>query len=148
MNLIDQSTKDLVRNRILKINASSTPLWGQMNASQMLSHVQGQIEICNGTKPAKDRSNIITRTIAKWIGLYLPIPLPKNLNTFKEINPNFEVLTVHNDLETAKENLISSLKTIDKNKNYWHPIFGNLNDTELGKLTYVHLDHHLRQFGV
>ncbi len=148
MNLIETDTKELVKNRIIKISGTSSPLWGQMNAPQMLSHVQGQIEICNGTKPAKNKSNFITRTIAKWMGLYLPIPLPKNLKTFKEINPNLDILTVHTEIDTAKKNLINSLQSIAKGKKYWHPIFGNLSDVEMGKLTYVHLDHHLKQFGV
>jgi hypothetical protein len=33
-------------------------------------------------------------------------------------------------------------------KTHKHPFFGEMNDTEWDKLIWMHMDHHLRQFGV
>lgn len=148
MNLLDTQAQNQVLARIDAINQNAKPLWGTMTNTQMLAHVTAQIEICKKTIPAKDRSTFITRTIAKWLGLYLPIPLPKNLKTFKEIAPEMGVLTISEDLEKAKIALKNSIASIDNSRKYWHPIFGNLSANQMGKLTFVHLNHHLEQFGV
>lgn len=150
-NLNETSTREFIIKRILDLQPNSQRQWGSMTVEEMLTHCSDQIRICIGQKNAKDKSNFITTTLAKWIGLYLPISMPKNLKTFKEIDPQKGIITNSEGFEKDRitfVDLIQKMVLISENHTIKHPIFGQLTKTELGKLTYVHLDHHLKQFGV
>ena len=50
--------------------------------------------------------------------------------------------------ETGKKELLNYLERVRQQKNLnEHPFFGELNRKEWARLTYKHLDHHLKQFG-
>jgi hypothetical protein len=60
--------------------------------------------------------------------------------------------TASADIETEKTNLVELLKQVralpDDSILQPHPMYGKLNRKQWGRFMYVHLDHHLRQFGV
>jgi hypothetical protein len=48
-------------------------------------------------------------------------------------------------LEALLERITAQAKTLDGR---WHPIFGRMSDAAWLRWGYLHMDHHLRQFGV
>jgi prephenate dehydrogenase len=60
--------------------------------------------------------------------------------------------TASADLASEKTNLVELLKQViaspDDSVLQSHPMYGKLNGNQWGRFMYVHLDHHLRQFGV
>jgi hypothetical protein len=50
-------------------------------------------------------------------------------------------------IEKAKNKVEMSMQ-LSKNKNFKHPFFGPMTAEEWGIISYKHLDHHLKQFGV
>jgi hypothetical protein len=71
----------------------------------------------------------------------------KDLPTAKEF-----VIVTDRDFEQEKQRLINTIKrftsSADPHSTQQHPFFGKMSGNEWSVLTYKHLDHHLRQFGV
>lgn len=146
-------TKNLeeISNRIGLLQPGSERLWGIMNVNQMLCHVSDPVRCALGERAYTDISNIITRTIGKWIFLYF-FPFPKNAPTGREFNQVKGGGTPVKDFASDRQELFRLLKRMHDSgasaKLISHPLFGNLSQWEWGRMTYLHLDHHLKQFGV
>ena len=136
-----------IQDRINKLTADSKPLWGKMNVSQMLAHLQptmlvsfGELELKGGImgflfgKIAKKK--IVTKE-----------PFKQNIPTLKQ----FKV--VPKDFETERNALLTCLNRFKTEgpkifTTKPHPFFGKLTVEEWNMLQWKHLDHHLQQFGV
>ena len=46
--IFDPAENKLIKERINKLTANSQPLWGKMNVSQMLAHLQPPIQVAFG----------------------------------------------------------------------------------------------------
>ncbi len=148
-DLFHASTISTLVNRIEQLQPSSQALWGKMNVAQMLRHGSDTTQISFGEKQLK------RPFIARLIG---PLLLKKSIkdNTPSDKNlpthPNL-VLPDASDFETEKNNLIALIQQfLQKDKSEFegriHPFFGKMTAEEWNILSYKHLDHHLRQFGV
>ena len=77
--------------------------------------------------------------------------MPKNMKTIAELDPNRPLMTqptgFAND-RAALTDVIAHLEKVTDSQHFAHPVFGQMNKAEAIKLTHIHLDHHLRQFGV
>ncbi|MEZ0484789.1 DUF1569 domain-containing protein [Fibrella aquatica] len=137
--------------RINALTPTSNRLWGKMSAGQMLTHCTDQIRIVLGEKPAKSTGFAATRWLTKWFVLLMPLPLPKNIKTFPELDPSLSIMTKPGDFTLDRENLLAALSkliTAPDDLKATHPVFGTMTKSQALKLTAIHLDHHLRQFGV
>lgn len=122
-----------------------------MSVGQMMTHCTDQIQIVLGQKPARQRGSAFSRRLSKWVALNLPISMPKNLKTIAELDPNRTLMTQPTGFLQDRAALITTLmhlNSVPDNQHFAHPVFGSMNKEEASKLTYIHLDHHLRQFGV
>ena len=145
--------KDLeeISARIGLLQPEAKGLWGVMNVNQMLCHVSDPVRGALGERTYKDISNLFTSTFAKWIFLYL-FPFPKNAPTGREFNQVKGSGTPVKDFESDRKELLRLLQQLHVSspsaKLIGHPLFGNMSNWEWGRITYLHLDHHLKQFGV
>lgn len=140
-----------IEKRIHLLTEQSLRQWGKMNPSEMLAHCADQIRLALGQKEPHEKPTFINRNIAKYIGLWLPrIPI-KNLQGPVDMNPQL-FGTTPSDLATEKLNLLNLLiqvRLLPKEAVLLpHPMFGKLSRKQWGRFMYVHIDHHLRQFGV
>jgi hypothetical protein len=150
-NIINNPIKAEVIERINKLNPSDSAKWGKMNANQMICHCADQLRLANGTKQSKFVGNFMLTTVFKWLALII-LKAPKGkIETVKELkqgkggtNPT----TFENDKKTLIELVINFDGSFKTNKTVVHPAFGKMNRWQYGRLAYVHLDHHLNQFGV
>jgi hypothetical protein len=150
-NIIDERVKSEVIKRIEKINPTASAKWGKMNTSEMLCHCADQLRLANGTKQSKFVGNFMLTTVFKWLILTV-LKAPKGkIKTVKELKQGAGGTNPTN-FENDKKTLIELVKNFDAsfktNKTVVHPAFGKMNHWQYGRLAYVHLDHHLNQFGI
>lgn len=146
-NLQDKTVAQEIIDRANNLTLNSQAKWGTMNATEMLHH-------CNllnntfmeGKLPRKKTSPV--QFISKFLFLKLIPRFPHNLKIPKENQTKGKIAEQEFEAERAK--YIQTIKTFSEQKEFLttHPAFGNMNPTEWGKLTWMHMDHHLRQFGV
>lgn len=150
-NIMDDSIKSEVINRIEKINAAAPAKWGKMNAGEMICHCADQLRLANGTKQSKFIGNLMLTTVFKWLILtFMKAPKGK-IETVKELKQGVGGTKPIN-FENDKKSLIELVKNFDEsfktNKTVIHPAFGKMNHWQYGRIAYLHLDHHLSQFGI
>lgn len=145
-NFFDIGEKEKIIERINSINDDTKSIWGQMNAAQMIKHLDLTYKMALGEISAPDDKlkPILSTGLGKWL-MIKKIPWFKNMVTAKSL-----IVREMIDLETIKEDLFDTLEKFSvKNENFGtHPIFGKLNKSEWGLLQYKHTMHHLQQFGV
>ncbi len=135
-------------DRINKLTVETKPLWGKMNAAQMLAHAQVPLKVAYGNvKLKRGLIGMLFGGIAKK-KLVGEQEFQKNLPTDKNFiikdTPDFE--ESRNGLTQLVHQFVSSGPSgLTKDP---HPFFGKLNVQEWDILMWKHLDHHLRQFSV
>ncbi len=143
-SIFDPEAFEEINERLHKLNADDTPLWGRMSAGQMVWHCQFPLKVAVANKNTKMKSNPILVWFFKK-SLYNDRLWRKGLPTApgaraiepKDFEKEFPVL-----LE-----LVAACHAL-KDRTQWnpHPLFGTLTPEQWGKMQYKHLDHHLRQF--
>ena len=149
LNIKDQGGVNDLIYRVLKLTSVATPKWGTMNVTEMLKHCNANNTlILNGLEST--RKDSLKQNVIKLAFLYLPIKFPKNIKAPKTLRLITDKETPQN-FEREKElfiELISRFPAHTFPAKMYHPSFGNLKPNEWGVLNWMHLDHHLRQFGV
>lgn len=149
-NLLNKEDLLETLERIDQLTPETLSLWGKMNVNQMLCHAADQMKMMYGDIPTKDESNFLSRTILKSLALKKD-DLPKDLPTLMEINQIEGKGTPTTNFEADKKTLKGLLLDVPMKKNYDlvpHPKFGKMNTDQFGRMSYQHIDHHLKQFGV
>lgn len=150
MNLFDQTKRAEIIARLNLLTPDSKALWGKMNASEMICHCLDGSKMALGEIPPTDRSNFFTRTVVKFLVVYV-IPIPKGAPAAPEINPQKKG-TKPQDFEKERQLLIEDINNFGQLKpedfKGRHHVFGKLTANQWAKLGYKHLDHHLKQFGL
>ena len=117
----------------------------------MVCHLSDAFRMAMGHKPVSQATGPLQRTIVKWIALYLPLAWPGGrILTRPEIDQELAGTRPRDfaadiaDLEALVERITAPARSFD-----WvlHPIFGRMSDAEWLRWGYLHMDHHLRQFG-
>jgi hypothetical protein len=143
-----QDKEEIVR-RLRTIRADSARRWGRMSAPQMICHLSDAFLAVTGQRQISPASGPLQRTVIKWIALYAPLKWPRGVPTRPEVDqevggtkPSHFAADV-----TQLEMLVELITTRKGCFGSTHPIFGNMSDTDWMRWAYLHMDHHLRQFG-
>ena len=137
-----------VIDRINALSPASKPLWGKMQAAQMLAHAQQPLKVALGElKLKRGVMGFLFGKMAKK-QMLAEGDLKRNMPTAREFLIRTDVL-----FEEEKKKLIALVQRFYQNGPQGlmkddHPFFGKLTTEEWDKLQYKHLDHHLKQFGV
>lgn len=147
-SIYNKTDNEIIISRIQKLSPESKAQWGKMTVDQMLSHCQAPLDFATGTTPME--VNFLMRFIGKL--------LKKKVlsgSEFKKNSPTAPsfIRTGSYGFEQTQKELIQKIgifselgeKAIKTTK---HPFFGELNYDEWSKMHTMHLDHHLKQFGV
>jgi hypothetical protein len=140
---------ELVR-RLRTVRPESTRRWGRMSAHQMICHLGDACRMATGQKPVTHAAGRLQRTLVKWIALYVPLQWPPGIPTRPEIDQlcagkrpgNFAA-------DVAEVEALLELVATREQGFEWplHPIFGRMSRAAWLRWGYLHMDHHLRQFG-
>lgn len=144
----DEDFAELLQ-RLSALAPGKTPRWGRMSIEQMLVHCALQTKIATGELTVeKQEGPFFYRTvIGRWLSLYA-IPWPHGMDAPSVMNMDINGVVV-GSFAVERDNLISALEDIRTLvRLHPHPFYGNIHRRHWGRLIWVHLDHHLRQFGV
>ena len=121
-----------------------------MNAHQMICHLRDAFVMGTVEKPVSEVSNLFRRTVFKWLALYGPFRWPADIMTRPEIDQTIGG-TRPLDFDADVAAVIALVKTVQSRPEFFvhrrHPIFGPLSVRAWLRWGYLHVDHHLRQFG-
>lgn len=135
--------------RIQQLGPDSSRQWGKMTAGQMVVHCTDQLRVSRGEKAVTStRIPGFLKPLVKWLLISRLKAFKPGMRTLKELDAEAE-MTPPTTFEADRAHLLGLLE-LDKygQKGVEHPIFGHLTAQEFGEVTWKHLDHHLRQFGV
>ena len=133
--------------RLSRLAADTRPLWGRMNAVQMLTHVNDQFRMALGDLPTIPERLPIRHPPLNSLVAYV-LPWPQSSPTAPELLARIDQSTWHVEVETFAT-MLQRFESLPRDA-AWpvHPAFGRLSHGAWGKLGYRHTDHHWRQFGV
>lgn len=140
-----------VIERLKRLNDKSPRQWGRMTPHQMMCHLTDSFRAVMGEKAVAPAGTVFHRTLIKWIALRVPARWPKGYRTRPEMDQEIGG-TSPEDFERDRSELQRMVERFTaKQKDYEtqaHPIFGKMSEKELHRWGYLHMDHHLRQFGL
>lgn len=120
-----------------------------MSAHQMVCHLNDSFGAAFGDRRVSPATGIFQRTVMKWGALWLPLPWPHGVPTRPEIDqvagggtPPTEFAQDVAELERRTAKFVAG-----DFESGVHPIFGGMEVREWMRWAYLHMDHHLRQFG-
>ena len=143
--------RDELRQRLRRLRPDSVRQWGRMSAHQMVCHLSDSMLVATGQKAVSSAVTWPSRTLVKWIALYLPVRWPAGILTRPEIDQEAggtRPLEFAADVARL-ERLMEAASATDGSV-HWaatHPIFGRMSQRAWLRWAYLHTDHHLRQFG-
>jgi hypothetical protein len=137
-----------LRARLVALGPGTSALWGKMNAHQMLMHVsKGMQRVTSGEAFPPMKRN--PSKLIKLIALRAPIAWPKGLpSTHEPAEFEFD----ESAFEAERLNGLATLETMiaadGGSFTVNHPAFGRMSTKDWYRWAFLHLDHHLRQFGL
>ena len=149
-NLFDATVANDVKARLAQLRPQTERRWGKMTAAQMLAHCSLSMQWAVG-EVVPEQGALPARLIGR---LVKPLVF-RNEDPLRKNSPTAGSLIVADERDLGKERDRLS-RLIDKfaaggaegcTRNP-HSFFGKMTPEEWAILTYKHLDHHLRQFGV
>jgi hypothetical protein len=149
-SLSRQRDRDEIRRRLREVRPHSVRRWGRMSAHQMVCHLSDSFLTVTGQKPVSHATSLLHRTVVKWIALYLPLRWRAGIRTRPEVDQEVGG-TRPGDFaaDVAQLEALLELITTPEPAPDWqlHPIFGRMSEAAWLRWAYLHMDHHLRQFG-
>lgn len=134
--------------RLTNVRPDNQAIWGVMSVHQMICHLSDSFRAALGEKEVNSSTGLFRRTLLKWAALWFPAPWPHGFKTRPEMDqrqggtPPIEFAS---DVETLR-NLFARFCAFE-GKFVPHAILGPMSRAERMRHAYLHIDHHLRQFG-
>lgn len=136
--------------RLRRVRPDSARRWGRMSAHQMVCHLGDSLQMCMGRKRVSPRTSPLHRTLVKWIALYAPVRWPAGILTSPEIDQEVAgTRPAEFGADLARLEALLRRVTAETRSFDWpaHPVFGRMSHAAWLRWSYLHTDHHLRQFG-
>jgi hypothetical protein len=121
-----------------------------MSPHQAVCHMIDGFRMGLGKASVTHATGPLQRTMVKWIALYAPLSWPSGIRTSPEIDQELGGLRPSDfAADVARLEEILELFVTQPRDGEWplHPIFGRLSQSAWLRWGYLHMDHHLRQFG-
>lgn len=148
--LANASEKAEILRRLKTISPDSKRRWGRMSSHQMICHLSDSFLGVTGQRHISPATSFLQRTLIKLIALYLPVKWPQGVPTRPEVDqevggtPPSTFAADITQLEMLVELITTRKGCFDGQR---HPVFGPMSDADWMRWAYLHMDHHLRQFG-
>ena len=142
--------REALRRRLRALGPESPRAWGRMSVQQMVCHLADAFRMALGQRAVTAERGVLPRTMLKWIVLYAPMHWPSGIRTSPEIDQCLggttpagfaaDVAVVLELMErtAAESHALTGLR---------HPVLGRMSEGQWLRWAYLHMDHHLRQFG-
>ena len=133
--------------RVERLSPEQRRRWGRMSVDQMLCHLSDYFDLALGRTTAKPFGNVLTQAAVRWVVLTVGMRFPRNVRTLPEFQQTSPQV-FDRDHARLRECLQEFHERRDRTEWPRNPAFGKLTGVQWGRLTWLHVDHHLRQFGV
>lgn len=150
--MIDIDDKVYIRNLLQKLTANSIPIFGNMNAQQMIEHLILSIRLSMGAFGEKLFVEESKAAAIKRMIIYSDRKLPVGFKV--PVLPEEPMPCEYPDLQLAINALGEVLDTFESyyqqhpGQVHVHPTMGALNHSEWKTMHGKHLAHHFAQFGL
>ena len=145
--LLNECDREEILRRVGTVRAESAGRWGKMSAPQMICHLTDSLRVALGEKYASADVTLIKRTLMKWTALWAPIPWPHGIKTRPEVDPQAsgtQPAQFEADVQELKRFFARFCAASEFPP---HSMMGPMSRSERMRWCYLHMDHHLRQFG-
>jgi len=113
----------------------------------MICHLSDSFRAVMGERDISSATGVMKRTVVKWVALHTPFPWPHGFKTRPEADQELGG-TKPVDFDVDMAGLLTIIERFSQSRTRSpHPMFGDLSEWEWQRWGYLHLDHHLRQFG-
>jgi hypothetical protein len=139
-----------ILRRLRTVRDDAPRRWGRMSAHQMICHLNDSFLAVTGRRKVSHATGPLQRTVIKWLALYVPVHWPPGVPTRPEIDQELEgTRPTEFAKDVAELELLIGIVTSQPAcfDGQVHPIFGKMTYSEWMRWAYLHMDHHLRQFG-
>jgi len=149
-NFADSAQRAVLAERLRRLAPDSPRRWGRMTPHQAVCHLSDAFRAIMGEKSASSIATPISRTVIKWIALNAPMKWPTGVKTMPEVDQEIggtkpaEFARDRHDLEA----LMEQFAVKQGHELQPHPMFGPMTTMQWQRWGWLHMDHHLRQFGV
>ena len=147
--VLDERSKARYLARLGALTPASQRKWGAMTPDELLAHLTRGFEISLGEFPVKDESTPGVRWAMKILFFYV-LPWPKGRIKAPEYflpKPAAEFEAERAKLFAALERFVAAAAKAPE-RLVLNPVMGPISYTDWQRLHGMHMDHHLRQFGV
>lgn len=145
-----QTDLETILNYLNKLDASTPPLWGKMNAQRMVEHLTDSIYMSIG-RGAFELLIPAEKTKKMQALLESDTPMPKD---FKVPFAPEEYTLRNEELELAIDELVDAWLAYEEyyasnpDQLHLHPFYGDLNRKGWERIHSKHFTHHFEQFGL
>jgi len=136
--------------RLRRLAPDSPRQWGRMTPHQAVCHLSDSFRSMMSSAPITSIATPLSRTVIKWIALQAPMKWPPGVKTMPEVDQEIggtKPLEFARDCQVL-ETLIEQFAAKQGAGMQAHPMFGRMTAAEWRRWGWLHMDHHLRQFGV
>ena len=84
-NLGNPGNREEIRSRLAGLTPQDARRWGLMSVHQMVCHLDDSYQLALGQKTAQPATNMVQKTLVKWVALRSPMRWPKGVPTRPEV---------------------------------------------------------------
>jgi Protein of unknown function (DUF1569) len=148
--LSDSQSRLEILSRLANVRPDTPRLWGRMNASQMICHLSDAFLGVMGKKSIEPIRGLNLWPLMTWFVLYAPMKWPPGVATRPEID-QLAGGTPPSEFQADMRTLLAGFEKFTAQPRTFqfcpHPMFKQMSEKDWTRWGYLHLDHHLRQFG-
>ncbi len=146
--LADPDDTSRLRARLAALRPDAPRRWGTMSTGEMLRHLVDSFDAVLGQRETGLRAPVRPRRFMRWFALHVPFPWPRGLPTSPGVDPH-RGGSRPGAFEDDRAELDRHLATFAARAGTCapHPIFGAMSADDWTRWGWLHVDHHLRQFG-
>ena len=150
-SLSDGNCREELITRIGRVRPDTPRQWGKMTAAQMICHLNDAFLGIMGDKAVEVPRGFSMWPVLKYVALYSPGKWPQGVPTRPEMDQLGGGGTPPAEFEGDVRRLLESMRRFCGNPRDFafrpHPMFKVMSDAQWMRWGYLHVDHHLRQFG-
>jgi hypothetical protein len=137
---------EIIFQRLDQLKIDSIPLFGKMNAHQMVCHCTDQIRLALGTFMAEEYGRLEPKEVIALSKAGKTVPAAKGLGQVE--GGGTKPINFSTDVKLLKQHILD-FSMLNENFEFGlHPYFGHMTKEKWIRLTLYHLNHHFNQFGL
>jgi len=143
--LRSEADRRTLAQRLARVTPRTQPRWGKLDASRMMSHLGDALDAGLGKLEVGRRGPRAFRWFPlKHLAVYV-VPMPKGAKAAPEL-----FARAPGDFDADRRRVLEGMEEMasaPRRPGPMHFLLGRLSNDQWNRLSWKHIDHHLRQFG-